>query len=213
MPPIFRNPLVFVSLALFAGGVGYNAFISQTSSTEVTVELVLSASDEVITDLVQISAYETYFPEIEDLNAGYTGYEQYGPIFPVDDRHNVFYVDSGVQAGFEFTVGGTEVGLIGTTGGGADARTLTELTSNGLVRLTVETDGAPEFFVQAASDPNSGTFEAISQGVPDDGQMAFLLPEGDWTFTALDDAYDQTLVVSVPRGASVDATLDLRPVD
>ena len=203
---IFRNPLTLISLAVFVGFLGWNA-LTRVSATEVTVDVVLLPSETMITDLARVEAFETYIPE-EVGEAG--GYERYGPIFNIDGQANVYHVDNGTQAGFAVTVGATDLGMIATTGGGAETRNITFPTRDGLVRLTVVTDGAPEVFVQAASDPASGTFESQSQGVPEDGQMIFLLPEGDWTFSALDDGLDQTVVVSVPQGDIVEATLDLR---
>lgn len=201
-----KLPMILL-IALSVGGLAWNAITSYFSSTEVTVEVVLHPSGEVITEVARITSYETYFPEPgEDIE----GYQQYGPIFPVDTRPNVFTVDTGVQAGFEVTVGTTELGPIGTQGGGAEERTLTFSSRHGLVRLNVETDGAAEVFIQATSDPASGTFESQSQGLPEDGQMVFLLPEGDWTFAVHEDGLRQTTVVSVPRGDVVEATLNLR---
>lgn len=212
MPPFFRKPYFIISMTLFTGAMAWSVFTSLTDTTEVTLEVVLRPSGEVITELAQINAYETYFPQTAAERA--EGYPQYGPIFLADERPNVYEVPNGVPAGFEATVGATVVGPIGTTGGVSATRTVTLSTHDGLVRLTVQTDSdAPGFFVQAASDPASGTFEAQSQGVPEDGQMLFLLPEGDWTFSALDDGLDQTLVVTVPEGDIVDATLDLRTAD
>ncbi|WP_341862866.1 hypothetical protein [Gymnodinialimonas sp. 57CJ19] len=203
----FRKPSFLISMALIPGGIGWNIFNTNTSSTEVTVEVMLHPSGEVITDLAQIDAFETYIPAEVGEDGGY---ERYGPIFNVEGQSNVFHVDGGVQAGFAARVGATDLGMIATTGGGAETRNITFPATDGLVRLSVQTDSPPEFFVQATSDLASGTLDVQSQGAPEDGEMVFLLPPGEWTFSAVDDAFDQNVVVTVPPGDIVEASLDLR---
>ncbi|MBY4893787.1 hypothetical protein KUL25_13535 [Rhodobacteraceae bacterium N5(2021)] len=194
------------------GGLALNALQELTSETELTVRVILSESDEDITHLAQIEAFETYIPQPgEDFEPN----QRFGPIFPVDDRPNVFLLEGSVQAGFTVSFGGVEMNTIATQGGGGGgtlARTLTFPTLYGLVRLDVQNAGAQPFVVQAEGTPPpravSSLYVTQEQEVPADGQMVFLLPQGEWTFTASDNA-GQPLSVAVPRGASVDATLDL----
>lgn len=200
-------PLIGLMMALWVGAIGYNYLFNYVPSTDVTVRVLLGDSDIDITDLGHIEAFETYIPDEVGEDGGY---ERYGPIFNVEGQSNVFHVDSGVQAGFAARVGATDLGMIATTGGGAETRNITFPLTDGLVRLSVQTDAAPEFFVQATSDPASGTLDIQSQGAPEDGEMVFLLSPGDWTFSAVDDAFDQTVVVTVPSGDIVEAALDLR---
>lgn len=202
--------LILLSIVVL-GGVVWSVLGNRTSGTEVTVEVLLHPSGTVITDLAQIDAFETFIPDADaDPDDSVGAFERYGAISPVEGQPNVFQLENGFQAGFVVRVGATDLGMITTTGGGAETRNITFPSTDGLVRLTVQTDGAPEVFVQAASDPASGTLEAQSQGLPEDGQMVFLLPPGDWTFSAVDDALDQSVVVTVPEGDIVEATLDLR---
>lgn len=200
-------PFIAVMVTLWVGSMVYNFVFNHIPSTDVTVRVVLSGSDIDITHLAHIEAYETYLPEPGER---VERFQRYGPIFPTDNRPNVFFVENNVAAAFEATIGATTLGPIGTTGGRVEEYNITFPTLLSLVRLTVLTDDDPEFFVQAGSNRSSSHYESQSQGVPEDGELLFLLPEGEWTFTALDDQLDQVLTLTLPRGEVIEATFDLR---